>query len=141
MADPVTAFLDTNVIVRVVTLDGGAEEIAAAIRILQNAADGRLRLDLRPMMLAETAFVLSKHYKLGRVQTATVLRKVLARRGVRCTEGPAMLRTLELWERRAGLHFVDCYLIASAEAADASVATLDGGIARAGLVPVIDGAA
>ena len=70
-----------------------------------------------------------------------VLLEVMSHPGVRCEERALVLRTLELWAEHPGLHFVDCHLVAAAGQAGEAVATLDDGIARAGLVPVIDGAA
>ena len=141
MRDPVReAWLDTNVIVRLVAGDGTAEMRAGARRLLASAADGALVLRLHPLVVGECLHVLSGLYKGMRAETAQTLRLVLHRPGVLCVERPQLLRALSLWEQRTGLHFVDCYLIASAEAAGHAVASFDGGIKRTGLVPVIDAA-
>ena len=136
---PNAAMLDTNVIVRLVTLDASPNGVASAVRILQQAHEGAIRLDLRPMVVAEAMFVLNRHYQMEREPAAAAMRKLMGRRGIECREAESLGRALELWERRPGLHFVDCYLIATAERAGHAVATLDGGIARTKLVPVIDG--
>lgn len=141
MREPVReAWLDTNVIVRLVAGDGTAEMRAGARRLLASAAEGRLVLRLHPLVIGECLHVLSGLYRGQRAETSRTLRVLLHRPGVQAVERPQALRALSLWEQRAGLHFVDCYLIASAEASGHAVASFDGGIRRAGLVPVVDAA-
>ena len=68
-----TAFVDTNVLIRHLT--GGPPELAARATRYLGAADELLLPDL---ILAEVAYVLESFYEVSRAQVATTLRAVLA---------------------------------------------------------------
>ncbi len=70
---PVTAFIDTNVLIRHLT--GDPPELAARATRYLAGADELLLPDL---ILAEVAYVLESFYETPRAQVATTLRAVLA---------------------------------------------------------------
>ncbi|MBI2843571.1 MAG: hypothetical protein HYX78_09235 [Armatimonadetes bacterium] len=70
-ADNVFA-IDANIILRYLIPDH-EELFAKAEPILDNVADGILTVLLDPVILAEVVFVLSKHYGLSRIKTASLL--------------------------------------------------------------------
>ncbi|MDE2991081.1 MAG: type II toxin-antitoxin system VapC family toxin [Chloroflexota bacterium] len=104
-----TAFLDTNVLVRHLTGDP-PKQARRATRYLEHA-DTLLLSDL---ILAEVAYVLESYYEAPRSQVAEALRAMLAFRAIRVVDGALLLRAVEVYEVH-GLDFADAYLVASAE--------------------------
>ncbi len=124
-----TAFLDTNVLVRHLTGDPPTQA-RLATRYLEQA-DSLLLADL---ILAEVAYVLESYYEAPRPQVAEALRSILAFRAIRVVDGPLLLRSVELYEVH-GLDYADAYLVASAERTGVGViASFDRGIDRVGTV-------
>lgn len=124
-----TAFLDTNVLVRHITGDP-PDQALRATRYLQQADE----LLLPDLILAEVAYVLESYYRMPREELANALRASLTFPAVRVTDQSLLLRTVELYEvHRFG--FADAYLVASAErTAVNTVASFDRGIERVGTV-------
>ncbi len=104
-----TAFVDTNIMVRHLTGDP-SDQAARATRYLR-AADELLLPDL---ILAEVAYVLESFYETPRAQVATTLRAVLAFPAIRVLDADLLQRAVEVYEVHR-LDFVDAYLVASAE--------------------------
>ncbi|MBA3876180.1 MAG: VapC toxin family PIN domain ribonuclease [Anaerolinea sp.] len=104
-----TAFVDTNVLVRHLTGDPPAEA-AMATRCLQQAEE----LLLPDLILAEVAYVLESFYETPRAQVAETLRAVLAFPAIRVVDDELLLRTVEVYEAHR-IDFADAYLVASAE--------------------------
>lgn len=124
-----TAFLDTNVLVRHLTGDPPTQA-RRATRYLDQA-DNLLLPDL---ILAEVASVLESYYEAPRPQVAEALRAILAFRAIRVVDGPLLLRAVELYEVH-GLDFADAYLVASAERTGVGVvASFDRAIDRVSTV-------
>jgi predicted nucleic acid-binding protein len=105
----VTAFLDTNVLIRHLTGDPPSQA-ARASRYLR-AADDLLLPDL---ILAEVAYVLESFYEVPRAQVATTLRAVLAFPAIRVVDIDLLQRAVEVYEVHR-LDFADAYLVANAE--------------------------
>ena len=76
-----TAFVDTNVLIRHLTGDP-PEQARRATRYLERAA----QLLLPDLILAEVAYVLESYYRVPRRQVAETLRAVLAFRAVRVVD-------------------------------------------------------
>ena len=124
-----TAFVDTNVLVRHLTGDPPAQA-ARATRYLQQA-EGLLLPDL---ILAEVAYVLESYYETPRGQVAETLRAVLAFSAIRVVDDELLLRTVEVYEGHR-LDFADAYLVASAEQTGVEkVVSFDRAIDRVGTV-------
>ena len=104
-----TAFIDTNVLIRHLTGDP-PELAAAATRFLAEAED----LLLPDLILAEVAYVLESFYATPRAQVATTLRAVLAFPAIRVLDADLLQRAVEVYEVHR-LDFADAYLVASAE--------------------------
>jgi predicted nucleic acid-binding protein len=105
----VTAFVDTNVLIRHLT--GDPPEMASrATRYLETATE----LLLPDLILAEVAYVLESFYETPRAQVATTLRAVLAFPAIRVLDADLLQRAVEVYEVHR-LDFADAYLIASAE--------------------------
>ena len=104
-----TAFVDTNVLVRHLTGDPPAQATRAT-RYLQGAEE----LLLPDLILAEVAYVLESFYETPRAQVATTLRAVLAFPAIRVVDVDLLQRAVEVYEVHR-LAFADAYLVASAE--------------------------
>jgi predicted nucleic acid-binding protein len=105
----VTAFVDTNVLIRHLT--GDPPELAARATRYMAAADELLLPDL---ILAEVAYVLESFYEVPRTQVATTLRAVLAFPAIRVIDADLLQRAVEVYEIHR-LDFAEAYLVASAE--------------------------
>ncbi len=124
-----TAFVDTNVLIRHLTGDPPAQA-RMATRYLDQAS----QLLLPDLILAEVAYVLESYYEVARLQVAEILRSVLAFRAIRVVDDVLLQRAVELYETY-GLDFADAYLVASAERTGIGVVTsFDRGIDRVGTV-------
>ena len=118
-----TAFVDTNVLIRHLTGDPPAQA-RLATRYLERADE----LLLPDLILAEVAYVLESFYEVGRSEVAEALRAVLTFRAIRVVDAPLLMRTVELYEVHR-LDFADAYLAASAERSGVGVvASFDRGL-------------
>jgi predicted nucleic acid-binding protein len=125
----VTAFLDTNVLVRHLTGEPRTQA-ARATRYLQSADE----LLLPDLILAEVCYVLESFYETPREQVAETLRAVLAFPAVRVLDVGLLQRAIEVYELHR-LDFADAYLVASAERTGVGVvASFDRAIDRVGTV-------
>ena len=104
-----TAFVDTNVLIRHLTGDP-PDQAARATRYLAGADE----LLLPDLILAEVAYVLESFYEAPRAQVATTLRAVMAYPAIRVLDADLLQRAVEVYEFHR-LDFADAYLVASAE--------------------------
>lgn len=124
-----TAFIDSNVLIRHLTGDPPAQA-AKATRFLEQADD----LLLPDLILAEVAYVLESFYETPRAQVAETLRAVVAFSAIRVVDDELLLRTVEVYEAHR-LDFADAYLVASAERTGVEeVASFDREIDRVGTI-------
>jgi predicted nucleic acid-binding protein len=104
-----TAFLDTNIVVRHLT--GDPPEMAArATAYLQSVSD----LLLTDLVAAETVYVLDSFYETPRDQVAQAVRSLVGFESVVCVDPALLLRAIEVYEMDR-LDFAEAYLVASAE--------------------------
>lgn len=131
-----TAFVDTNVLVRHLTSDP-PELARRATRFLASADE----LLLPDLILAEVAYVLESFYEAPRMQVATVLRSVVAFPAIRVEDPDLLLRSIEVYEVDR-LDFADAYLVACAERTGVgSIVSFDRSIDRVFTVERIEPAA
>jgi len=125
----VTAFVDTNVLVRHLTGDPPAQA-AKATRYLERVDE----LLLADLILAEVAYVLESFYEAPRAQVAHALRAVLAFRAISVVDPELLQRAVEVYDVDR-LDFADAYLVASAERTGVgAVASFDRSLDRVGTV-------
>jgi len=121
----VTAFVDTNVLVRHLTGDP-PEQAARATRLLSRAG----QLLLPDLVLAEVVYVLESVYRVPRPRVAELARAIVAYPAIEVVDEPALLRALEVYELHR-LDFADAYLVAEAEISGVhAVASFDKEIER-----------
>jgi predicted nucleic acid-binding protein len=129
----VTAFVDTNVLVRHLT--GDPPDLAARATAYLAAADELLLPDL---IVAETVYVLESYYEVPVDDVARLVRSVIAFPAIRTVDPALLLRALEVYETHR-LDFVEAYLVASAESAGVDeIASFDRSIDRVATVSRIE---
>jgi predicted nucleic acid-binding protein len=125
----VSAFLDTNVLVRHLTGDP-PEQAARATKFLAGADE----LLLADLVVAEVVYVLESFYEVPREQVAELVRAILAFPTVVVLDPVALLRALEVYETDR-LDFAEAYLVAQAERSGVGVvASFDKAIDRVATV-------
>ncbi len=124
-----TAFVDTNVLVRHLTGDPPSRA-AKATRYLQRADE----LLLPDFIAAEVAYVLESFYETPRRQVADTLRALLAFPTIRVVDAELLQRAVEVYDAHR-LDFAEAYLVANAERTGvAEIASFDRAIDRVGTV-------
>jgi predicted nucleic acid-binding protein len=125
----VTAFVDTNILVRHLTGDP-PDQARRATRYLEAANE----LLLADLIAAEVVYVLESFYDVPRAQVAETLRAILAFPATRVVDGDLLRRAIEVYEVDR-LDFADAYLVASAERTGVGViASFDRAIDRVATV-------
>jgi len=121
----VTAFVDTNIIIRHLT--GDPPDLAARATAFLAASDELLLADV---IVAETVYVLESFYEVHRSEVANLLRAVIAFPAMRTLDPALLLRSVEIYETH-GVDFAEAYLAASAEVAGVDrVASFDRSLDR-----------
>jgi len=107
------ALLDTNVIIRFLTSDKGAK-YKTLYSFFKNLEQGKMRVELKLIVLFQTIFVLKSFYKIPKEHIVGSIMDLLGYKGITIREKQVIHRTLELW-RENNLEIVDCYQIACLE--------------------------
>lgn len=128
-----TAFLETNVLIRHLTGDPPAQ--ARRVTAFLGRGDELLLPDL---IVAEVVYVLESFYELDRREVAKLTRSIIAFPSIVVADEPLLLRALEVYEVDR-LDFADAYLVASAETSDVrSIASFDRTIDRVATVQRVE---
>ena len=104
-----TAFVDTNVLVRHLTGDPPAMA-EASTEFLRAETE----LLLTDVVAAETVYVLESFYEAPRAQVAQALRSLVTFDSVVCVDPALLLRAVEVYETQR-IDFAESYLVACAE--------------------------
>jgi predicted nucleic-acid-binding protein len=121
----VSAFVDTNVLVRHLTGDPPAMA-AAATAYLRDEPE----LLLADLIAAETIYVLESFYETPRDQVAEIMRSLVAMTSIVVVDRDVLLRAFEVYELDR-LDFAEAYLVACAESTGIGrVASFDRAIDR-----------
>jgi len=129
----VSAFIDTNVLVRHLTGDPPelAARAAAYLRVEQE-------LFLTDLVVAETVYVLESFYEAPRVQVAEAIQALLGLASIVVIDPAVLLRAIEVYETDR-LDFAEAYLVACAESTGVGrVASFDRSIDRVKTVERIE---
>jgi len=105
-----TAFLDTNVLIRHFT--GDPPDMAARATAALASTDELLLADL---VVAECVYVLESFYEVPRERVAALMRSAIALPSIKTVDPPSLLRALEIYEVDR-LDFAEAYLVSQAEA-------------------------
>ena len=120
-----TAFVDTNILVRHLTGDPSAMAKRATAFLA-----GQPELYLADLIVAETVYVLESFYKAPRDQVAAAMRSLIAMRSMITVDPALLLRAIEVYEVDR-LDFAEAYLVACAESTGVgAIASFDKAIDR-----------
>jgi predicted nucleic acid-binding protein len=101
--------LDTNVLLRFLVGDHIKHQLQAR-KWFKEAEQGKRTIVVKPLVIAETCFVLESFYQHPRKVIADTLKVFLSQKWLKVNERPIML---DLWTHYTqGHHFVDSYLLA-----------------------------
>jgi predicted nucleic-acid-binding protein len=121
----VSAFVDTNVLIRHLTGDP-VEMATRATSYLRTETE----LLVTDLVVAETVYVLESFYETPREQVAVALRSLIALASVETVDSALLLRALEVYEIDR-IDFAEAYLVASAESTGINrIASFDRSIDR-----------
>lgn len=130
---PVSAFVDTNVLVRHLTGDPAAMATRATAYLRTET-----ELLLADLVVAETVYVLESFYEVPRTQVAQAIRSLLALGSVISVDAALLLRAIEVYEVER-LDFAEAYLVACAESTGINkIASFDRAIDRVGTVERVE---
>jgi len=129
----VSAFVDTNVLVRHLT--GDPADLGARATAYLGSAPGLLLTDL---VAAETVYVLESFYEAPRDDVAIAVRSLLAFDSIVCVDPALLLRAIEVYETDR-IDFAEAYLVACAESTGVGkVASFDRSIDRVDTIERIE---
>jgi predicted nucleic acid-binding protein len=124
-----TAFLDTNVLIRHLT--GDPPEMARRATAALAAGEPLLLTDL---VVAECVYVLESFYEVERHRVAELMRAAISLPHIGAVDPASLLRALEVYELER-LDFAEAYLVAQAEATQVKeILSFDRSIDRIGSV-------
>lgn len=121
-ASLVSEILDTNVLLRYIVGDV-PEQKEQVEQWLREAQAKKRKLIITPIVVAEIAFVLESFYKQNHQKIAEALELLISQRWLRI-ESRRELLTLWPWYR-AGMHFVDSFLLAWTHVHKGTLLTFD----------------
>lgn len=128
-----SAFIDTNVLVRHLT--GDPPDLAARATAYLGTEPELLLTDL---VAAETVYVLESFYESPRDQVARAMRSLVAFDSIVCVDPALLLRAIEVYETDR-LDFAEAYLVACAESTGVgNVASFDRSIDRVDTIARIE---
>ena len=104
-----SAFIDTNVLVRHLTGDPPAMAARATAYLRKER-----ELLLTDVVAAETVYVLESFYEAPRADVAQALRSLVAFESIVCVDPALLLRATEVYETER-IDFAEAYLVACAE--------------------------
>lgn len=128
-----TAFVDTNILIRHLT--GDPPDLAARATAFLADADDLLLPDL---IVAEVVYVLESFYEVPVDEVARLVRSVIAFPAIRTLDPSLLLRSLEVYETHR-IDYAEAYLVASAETAGIDdIVSFDRSIERVATVTRIE---
>lgn len=128
-----TAFVDTNVLVRHLT--GDPPDLAEGATAYLGTERELLLTDL---VAAETVYVLESFYETPRDQVGEAVRSLLAFDSIVCVDSALLLRAVEVYETDR-IDFAEAYLVACAETTGVGmVASFDRSVDRVNTIERIE---
>lgn len=100
-------FLDTNIILRYLTLDNPSKAQKCEI-LFQRAASGKEILFTSTLVIAEVVWVLEKAYKLSKTEIGGLIQKILNTPHIECDEKDVLMAAAGLYQLK-NIDFIDAY--------------------------------
>ena len=119
---------DTNVIVRYL-LGETTDQARIAMDLLDQTPSGQVKVMVLEAVFVETIFVLSKVYKVPRLELSQTMSNFLQYRGIINEAKSIWLRALEIYAM-SNLHIVDCLLVTKAKQSEIQLVTFDKQLAK-----------
>jgi len=115
VSDPKRAVIDTNLLVRYLTEDdpSKANEVK---RLLIAAAEGKIKLLIPSVVIAELVWVLQSFYKLERGEIVPLVNAILRTRGVEVSDRAVVSAAIAIYGNDA-IDFIDAWIVAFARGA------------------------
>lgn len=114
---------DTNVIVRYL-LGETTDQARIATELLDQTISGQMKVIILEAVFVEVIFVLSKIYKVPRLELSQTMSNFLQYRGIINEAKNIWLLALEIY-KTTNLHIVDCLLAAKATQSKIQLVTFD----------------
>jgi len=127
MAKKAEEIVDTNVLLRYLVGDNKQQQLEAKKWFLEGY-QGKRRLVIKPIVVAEASFVLESFYHQKRDKIAEAFEVILSQKWLVVEERKILLELLD-WYRK-GIHFVDSYLFAWAKVKSGKILTFDQGLKK-----------
>lgn len=127
-ANPKMYLCDTNVIVRYL-LEESTDQGRIAIELLDQTISGQIKVIIMEAVFVETIFVLSKVYKVPRLELSQTMTNFLQYRGIINEAKNIWLTALNLYAN-SNLHIVDCLLATKAKQSVIQLVTFDTQLAK-----------
>ncbi|MBU3916122.1 type II toxin-antitoxin system VapC family toxin [bacterium] len=106
-------FIDTNLFIRYLTNDD-PEKADRVDKLLEQAAQGSIKLITAEMVLAEVVWVLESYYKTKRDQISGMLKAILSTTGLEVINGKIVEKAIAYYTEQ-NMDFVDAYIVALME--------------------------
>ena len=116
-----TALIDTNLIIRLLVADG---EFEKAVKIFEEIEKAELFVEIKPCVIVEAYFVLTKFYKFDKSNIIEDLKKIISLDGVINNDKIIILEALSIMEYKS-IDFVDALLCAEGKLKNKEVITFD----------------
>ncbi len=100
-------FLDTNVILRYLTLDS-APKARKCESLFQRVSSGKEALFTSALVIAEVVWVLEKAYKLSKTEITGLIQKILNTPHIECDEKDILMAAAGLYHLK-NIDFIDAY--------------------------------
>jgi predicted nucleic acid-binding protein len=123
VSEPSRYLLDTNVLLRFLS-GQPAPHAAAARSLFTQAGEGKVVLDISPVIVAEALYTLVSFYGVERKTAAEKLSALLQQRGVKLRDANQVLSALKRLQT-ANVGFADAFLAAGAAQERIPVASFD----------------
>ena len=123
MSEPTRYLVDTNILLRFLSGEPAAQA-AAARNLFAQAGEGKLVLDISPVIVAEALYTLVSFYGVERKTAAEKLSALLQQRGVKLRDANQVLSALKRLQTTT-VGFADAFLAAGAAEESVSVASFD----------------
>ena len=105
-----TCFIDTNLFIRYLTNDD-PQKADRVDQLLEQAANGKIKLMTEGIVLAEVVWVLESYYNLEKARIAEMLKAILSTPGLEVLNGRIVENALPYYSLQ-NIDFVDAYIVA-----------------------------
>lgn len=114
--------LDTNVILRYLVKDD-ENLFQRAVEIFKKGEAGKIKLVIKPIVVAECVFVLESFYKKTREEISDAFKVFLSQKWLKVEDRKVLLSLWKWYIKK--LHFVDSYLLSWAEVNKSKIISFD----------------